>query len=207
MGPHVVYPAMRRCWQMKGAGALACTPAPPSPPINGVRLNSTSGGLPRGAPTPSAEAPRVSTLFLLASPARTLVLRRVEHTFPVVNTPDFLSGSSPFRGVSAVQPFCESALRGMPKCGVSGLWPVGGCFCNGFIAGLAHFSYKSKIFLAEGTQPLLILDEPPLTIDADHAANDRAGAPEGMGIGGVLVGVGDCDCHGETVTEALEWGQ
>ena len=198
---------MRGCWQMKGAGALACTPAPPSPPTNGARFNLTSGGLPRGAPTPSAEAPRVSTRFPLASPARTLVLRRIEHTFPIVNTPEFGSGSSLLRRVSAMQPFCELALRGMPKCGVSGLWPVGGCFCNGFIAGLAHFSYKSKNFFAEGKQPLLILDEPPLTIDADHAANDRAGAPEGMGTRDVLVAVGDCDCHGETVTEALEWGQ
>ena len=73
--------------------------------------------------------------------------------------------------------------------------------------GLAQISYKSKKFFAEYTQPLLMLDYPPLTIDADHAANDRAGAPGGMGIGGVLVAVGDCDCHGETVTEALEWGQ
>ena len=83
----------------------------------------------------------------------------------------------------------------------------GRLFLQWICSWIGHFSYKSKIFLAEGKRPLLMLDEPPLTIDAGHAANDRAGAPGGMGIGGVLVAVGDCDCHGETVTEALEWGQ
>ena len=69
---------------------------------------------------------------------------------------------------------CRSA--GFRDCG-----PLWGCFGIRLVVGLAQISYKSKKFLAEYKQPLLILDEPPLTIDADHAANDRAGAPEGMG--------------------------
>ena len=83
----------------------------------------------------------------------------------------------------------------------------GGCFANGFVASLAQISYKSKNIFAEYKQPLLILAEPPLTIDADHAANDKAEAPEGVGTRGSLVAVGDCECHGETVAEGREWGQ
>ena len=52
-----------------------------------------------------------------------------------------------------------------------------------------------------------MLAEAPLTIDADHAANDEAGSPVGMGSRDVPVAVRDCDCHGETVAEAPEWGQ
>ena len=75
----------------------------------------------------------------------------------------------------------------------------GGCFCNRFIAGLAQISYKSKNFFADRKQPLLILAEAPLSIDADHAANDQAGAPEGTGTRDVPVAVGDFSFHGETV--------
>ena len=78
----------------------------------------------------------------------------------------------------------------------------GGCFGIRLVAGLAQISYKSKNFFAEGKQPLLILAEAPLSIDADHAANDQAGAPDGMGTRDVLVAMRDCDCHGETVAEA-----
>ena len=53
----------------------------------------------------------------------------------------------------------------------------------------------------------MLLDGAPLTIDADNAANDKAGAPDCMGTRDVLVAVGDCDCHGETVAEAPVWGQ
>ena len=53
----------------------------------------------------------------------------------------------------------------------------------------------------------MLLDEAPLTIDADHAANDQAGAPEGTGTRDVPVAVGDFSFHGETVTEVPEWGQ
>ena len=53
----------------------------------------------------------------------------------------------------------------------------------------------------------MLLDGAPLTIDADHATNDKAGAPDCVGSRDVLVAVGDCDCHGETVAEALVSGQ
>ena len=82
-----------------------------------------------------------------------------------------------------------------------------GCFGNGFVAGLARCSYKSKNLFLEGKQPLLLLDEPPLTVDADHATNDQAGGADGMGTRAVLVAVRDCDFHGETVAEATLWGQ
>ena len=52
----------------------------------------------------------------------------------------------------------------------------------------------------------MLLAEPPLTIDADHATKDQVGAPDGMGTHAVLVAVGDC-FHGETVAEAPVWGQ
>ena len=53
----------------------------------------------------------------------------------------------------------------------------------------------------------MLLDGAPLTIDADHAANDQAGAPEGTGTRDVSVEAGDFSFHGETVTEVPEWGQ
>ena len=89
---------------------------------------------------------------------------------------------------------------------VAGGRVVQGCFGIGIIAGLAHFSYKSKKFFAEGQQPPLLLDAQPLTIDADHADNVQAGAPDGMRARDVLVPVGNC-FHGETVAEAPVWGQ
>ena len=82
---------------------------------------------------------------------------------------------------------------------------AGGCFGNGFIAGLAQFSYKSKNLFAERKQPPLMLAEPPLTIDADYATNDQAGALDGMGTRAVLVAVSDCDFHGERVAGVLAW--
>ena len=69
---------------------------------------------------------------------------------------------------------CRSA--GFRDCG-----PLWVCFGIRLVAGLAQISYKSKKFFAEYKQPLLMLDEPPLTIDADHAANDRAERPEAWG--------------------------
>ena len=91
--------------------------------------------------------------------------------------------------------------------GVSGRASAVGCFGIGFIAGLAQFSYKSKNVFAEGQQPPLILAEPTLTIDADHVTDDQAGRAVGMGTRDVVVAVRDCDFHGETVAEELEWGQ
>ena len=82
---------------------------------------------------------------------------------------------------------------------------AGGCFGNGFIAGLAQFSYKSKNLFADRKQPPLMLAEPPLTIDADYATNDQAGALDGMGTRAVLVAVSDCVFHGERVAGALAW--
>ena len=82
---------------------------------------------------------------------------------------------------------------------------AGGCFGNGFIAGLAQFSYKSKNFFAEGKQPPLMLAKPHLTIDADYATNNQAGAPDGMGTRAVLVAVSDCVFHGERVAGVLAW--
>ena len=82
---------------------------------------------------------------------------------------------------------------------------AGGCFGNGFIAGLAQFSYKSKNLFAERKQPPLMLAEPPLTIDADYATNDQTGAPDGMGTRAVLVAVSDCVFHGERVAGVLAW--
>ena len=67
-----------------------------------------------------------------------------------------------------------------------------GCFGNGFVVGLARCSYKSKFFV-EGKQPLLLLDEPPLSLYADHATNDQAGDADGMGTRAVVVAVRDCD--------------
>ncbi len=90
---------------------------------------------------------------------------------------------------------------------VAGGRVVQGCFGIGIIAGLAHFSYKSKKFFAESKQPPLLLAEPPLTIDADHATKDQVGAPDGMRARDVPVPVGDFDFHGETVAEAPVWGQ
>ena len=81
---------------------------------------------------------------------------------------------------------------------------AGGCFGNGFIAGLAQFSYKSKNLFTDRKQPPLMLAEPPLTIDADYATNDQAGALDGMGTRAVLVAVSDCGFHGERV--AVVWG-
>ena len=91
--------------------------------------------------------------------------------------------------------------------GVFGRASAVGCFGIGNIAGLAQFSYKSKKVFAEGKQSPLILAEPPLTIDANHATNDWAGGAVGMGTRDVVVTVRDCDFHGETVAEASEWGQ
>ena len=82
---------------------------------------------------------------------------------------------------------------------------AGGCFGNGFIAGLAQFSYKSKNLFAERKQPPLMLAEPPLTIDADYATNDQAGAPDGVGTRAVLVAVSDCVFHGERVAGESAW--
>ncbi len=89
---------------------------------------------------------------------------------------------------------------------VAGGRVVLGCFGIGIVAGLANFSYNSKKFFAEGNQPPLLLAEPPLTIDADHATKDQVGAPDGMRARDVLVPVGNC-FHGETVAEAPVWGQ
>ena len=82
-----------------------------------------------------------------------------------------------------------------------------GCFGNGIVADLAHFSYKSNNFCAERRQPPLLLDEPPLTIAVDHATNDWAGAADGMESRAVSVAVRDCDYHGETVAEGESRGQ
>ena len=91
--------------------------------------------------------------------------------------------------------------------GVFGRASAVGCFGIGNIAGLAQFSYKSKNVFADRKQPPLILAEPPLTIDADHAADNQAGGAVGMGTRDVVVAVRDCDFHGETVAEEPEWGQ
>ena len=91
--------------------------------------------------------------------------------------------------------------------GVFGRASAVGCFGIRFVAGLAQFSYNSKNVFAEGQQPPLILAEPPLTIDADHATDDQAGGAVGMGTRDVVVAVRDCDFHGETVAEEPEWGQ
>ena len=53
----------------------------------------------------------------------------------------------------------------------------------------------------------LLLDEPHSAIDMDRAANDQAVGPDGVGCRDVVVAVGVCDFHGETVAEAAEWGQ
>ena len=82
-----------------------------------------------------------------------------------------------------------------------------GCFGNGFVADLARCSYKSKNFFVEGKQPLLMLEESPLSLYADHATNEQAGGADGMGTRAVVVAVRDCDFHGETVAEAPGWGQ
>ena len=50
-----------------------------------------------------------------------------------------------------------------------------------------------------------MLAEPPLTIDADYATNDQAGAPGGVGTRAVLVAVSDCVFHGERVAGVLAW--
>ena len=60
---------------------------------------------------------------------------------------------------------------------------------------------------AKRKQPPLLHDEPPLTVDADHATDDQAGGAVDMGTRAVLVAVRDCDFHGETVAEAPLWGQ
>ena len=91
-----------------------------------------------------------------------------------------------------------SGRAGVASAGCGGV--AGGCFGNGFIAGLAQFSYKSKNLFAERKQPPLMLAEPPLTIDADYATNDHAGALDGMGTRAVLVAVSDCVFHGGRVT-------
>ena len=82
-----------------------------------------------------------------------------------------------------------------------------GCFGNGFVADLARCSYKSKNFFVEGKQPLLMLEESPLSLYADHATNDQAGYADGMRTRAVVVAVRDCDFHGETVAEVPGWGQ
>ena len=81
---------------------------------------------------------------------------------------------------------------------------VGGCFGIRSVAGLARFSYKSKNSLFGGP---LLLDEPHSAIDMDRAAKDQAVGPDGVGCRDVVVAVGVCDFHGETVAEAAEWGQ
>ena len=53
----------------------------------------------------------------------------------------------------------------------------------------------------------LLLDEPPLSIDADHGTNDQAGGHDGVGTRAVPVAMRDCYFHEETVAEASEWGQ
>ena len=112
---------------------------------------------------------------------------------------------SPARRVQGV-PVCVAEGE-VPACegttvGVFWRARAGGCFGIRSVAGLAHCSYKSKNFFAEGKQPLLLLDEPPLSVDADHATNDQAGGAVDMGTRAVLVAVRDCDFHGERVAEA-----
>ena len=41
---------------------------------------------------------------------------------------------------------------------------------------MVHFSYKANMFFAEYIQPLLLLDEPALTIAVDHAGATHHGA-------------------------------
>ena len=50
-----------------------------------------------------------------------------------------------------------------------------------------------------------MLAEPPLTIDADYATNDQAGAPDGVGTRAVLVAVSDCVFHGGRVAGVSAW--
>ena len=53
----------------------------------------------------------------------------------------------------------------------------------------------------------LLLDEPHSAIDGGHDTNEQAVGPDGVGCRDVVVAVGVCDFHGETVAEAAEWGQ
>ena len=53
---------------------------------------------------------------------------------------------------------------------------------------MVHFSYKANIFFAEYKQPLLLLDEPALTIAVDHAGATHHGA--GVVAGRLLCGAG-----------------
>ena len=55
--------------------------------------------------------------------------------------------------------------------GVAGFMGTRTRFGIGIVAGLAHFSYKSNHFIANGPPPLLLLVVPTLAIAVDHATN------------------------------------
>ena len=56
--------------------------------------------------------------------------------------------------------------------GVAGFMGTRTRFGSRIVAGLAHFSYKSNLFFANGPPPLLLLDAPTLAIAVDHATNE-----------------------------------
>ena len=74
---------------------------------------------------------------------------------------------------------------------------VGGCFGNGFVAGLACCSYKSNNFFTERTQPPLLHDEPPLTVDAGPCHERSGWRPRRHG---------DSCCSGCGERLRLPWG-
>ena len=62
-------------------------------------------------------------------------------------------------------------VRRRARGGVAGFMGTRSRFGSGIVAGLAHFSYKSNLFLQNGHPPILLLDAPHLAIAVDHATN------------------------------------
>ena len=143
----------------------------------------------------------IASSLRLSAHARTGLLARTLCPRGVVVNGGGRRGQQKFGGAKGEDPVSAGSD------GEVGCLAAVGCFGNGIVAGLAHFSYKSNNFCAERQQPPLLLDEPPLTIAVDHATNDWAGAPDGMGTRAVPVAVRDCDYHGETVAEGESRGQ
>ena len=69
-----------------------------------------------------------------------------------------------------------AAGAGSPGGCVATVTGGGGCFGIGFIAGLAHFSYNSKNFVAEGKQPPVVMGRVRTILETDCAGEEQLGA-------------------------------
>ena len=129
----------------------------------------------------------------LAQLVRALALHARGHRFESCAAHQFLHTMFPLVSLShCALPFSSippepSHVHAAPRRGGRGVagrlcrdcdrW--GGCFGIGFVAGLAHFSYKSKMFLAEGQQPPAVGGRIRTILETDCAGDVRLGARVG----------------------------